>query len=68
MDKLTLLIGRMAGIIGALLCVGSGLARLGGLHWFGGCEAQTIMQAGIAGMVLGCFCFLLVLSQDIGNR
>jgi len=66
MDKLIALVGRLAGIVGALLCLGSGAARLGGLHWFGGFEAQTIMQAGIAGMVLGCFCLLL--SRDMNTR
>ena len=65
MDKLIALVGRLAGIVGALLCVVSGAARIGGQHWLGGFEAQTLMLAGIAGMVLGCFCLLL--SRDIGR-
>lgn len=68
MDKLIALVGRLAGIVGALLCVVSGAARLGGLHWLAGFEAQTIMQAGIAGMTLGCFCLLLVLSQNLDRH
>jgi len=63
MDNALLMIGRLAGILGALLCLASGIARLAGIRWIGTFEALTGLQAGIAGMVLGCFCLLLALSK-----
>lgn len=55
--------GRAAGAAGFLLCLLAGLARLGGWHWLGGYETVTLLQAGIGGMVFGCFCLLLILTE-----
>lgn len=62
MNAKLLPLGRLAGALGLALCVVAGLARLAGMHWFVGFEIVTILQIGIGGMVLGCFCLLLVLT------
>jgi hypothetical protein len=60
-------IGILAGIIGLLTCLFAGIARLTGVHWLMGFEIITLLQIGIGGMVLGCFCLLLALTAP-GNR
>ncbi|HMT80834.1 MAG TPA: hypothetical protein PKD66_10710 [Azonexus sp.] len=67
MNHSLLLLGRSAGLLGLLLSLISGTTRLAGVHWLAGFEALTILQAGIAAMVLGCFCLLLVLTQNGGK-
>lgn len=57
--------GTLAGIAGLLVCLLAGALRLGGQHWIMGFEIVTLLQIGIGGMVLGCFCLLL--AQD-GRR
>jgi hypothetical protein len=59
MDNALLLLGRLAGIIGTLLSLSAGLARLSGMHWFGSYESLTVLQGGMAGLLFGCFCLLL---------
>ena len=68
MNNLLLWLGRSAGVVGLILCLLSGATRLAGRHWFGDFEALTVLQAGIAGMVLGCFCLLLLLTQQATRR
>lgn len=63
MDALLLALGRVAGSGGVALCIIGGAVRLTGRHWIAGYEALTLLQAGIAGMTLGCLCFLAVLVQ-----
>lgn len=64
MDKLLLLVGRIAGIAGFAFCLASGAARVSGRHWIAGFESLTLLHVGIAGIVLGCFCLLCVLVQN----
>ncbi len=59
--------GRLAGATGFLLCLFAGLARLAGWHWIGGFETLTLLQTGIAGLILGCFCLLLYLTGNTGR-
>ena len=54
--------GTLAGFSGLLTCLFAGGARLTGIHWLMGFEIVTLLQIGIGGMVLGCFCLLLVLT------
>jgi hypothetical protein len=63
MSKLLLWIGRIAGIVGALLCIVAALARAGGRYWLGSFQVGTVFQAGIAAMIVGCLCFLVVLTE-----
>lgn len=62
MNATLLPLGRLAGLVGFLLCLVAGLARLAGMHWFAGFEIVTVLQIGIGGMVFGCFCLLVALT------
>ena len=67
MTSLLLPLGRLAGFAGFFICLASGLARLAGLYAVAGFEMLTLLQAGIGGMVFGCFCLLLVLANKPGS-
>jgi len=44
-------LGNAAAIVGILLCLVAGLARLGGMFYLAGFEAMTLLTAGVALMV-----------------
>jgi hypothetical protein len=67
MVNLMLWIGRVAGIAGAFLCVVAVLVRIGGRFWLGSFQVGTVLQAGIAAMIVGCLCFLVVLTERSGS-
>lgn len=56
-------LGWLAGISGALLCIIGVASRLSGAYWLGGFQVGTLLQAGTAAMVFGCFCLLAVLTR-----
>jgi hypothetical protein len=62
MNNALLTLGRLAGIAGLLLCLGSGFARVAGYYWIGKFETLTVLQVGTTGMVLGCFLLLFALT------
>lgn len=55
-------IGLLSGTLGALLCLVGVLFRLRGFYWLGGFQVGTLLQAGTAAMVFGCFCLLVTIS------
>jgi len=57
-------LGWIAGVVGVLLCVVGVAFRLTGAYWIGSFQAGTLLQAGIAAMVFGCFCLLAVLTRQ----
>ena len=63
MDSLLLWIGRVAGIGGVVLCAVAGAIRLSGHYWLGSFQLTTPFQAGMAAMIAGCFCFLVLLRE-----
>ncbi len=56
-------LGWAAGLVGVAFCVASVAARAAGRFWIGGFQTGTLLLAGIAALVFGCFCFLAVLTQ-----
>jgi len=68
MEVLLVALGRLAGIAGAVVCAIAGVARLTGAYWLGGFQVTTLLQVGVALMVLGCLCFLAVLLERVGER
>lgn len=56
-------LGWVAGLSGVVLSAASVAGRLTGNFWIGGFQTGTLLQAGIAAMVFGCFCFLAELTQ-----
>lgn len=62
MDALVKL-GRIAGVAGAVLCAVGAAVRLSGAYWIAGYQAGTLLLAGTAAMIFGCFCLLVVLTH-----
>lgn len=55
MEKLLLVLGFVAGGLGALLCLGAGLVRLaGGYYYIAGIATGTLFEIGVAMMVFAC--------------
>lgn len=61
--SILLWLGRIAGGAGALLFMVSVVFRLRGEYWVGGFQAGTMLQAGTAAMIFGCFCLLVLLTR-----
>jgi hypothetical protein len=58
MNNLLRWIGRIAGTIGVLMCLGSFLSRFAGVWMVGGFQVGTLLQAGMAAMIVGCLAYL----------
>ena len=54
METILLWIGRLSGLIGVLLCAIAVIWRISGSFSLGGFQVGTILQAGIAAVVVGC--------------
>ena len=63
MNDLWLLLGRLAGGIGLLLCVVGAAARVTGHFWVGSFQTGTLLSGGIAALAAGCFFLLLVATR-----
>ena len=55
-------LGLVAGVLGLLLTLASFGLRLTGTYWLAGFQVGTLLQAGIAATVSGCFLLLAVLT------
>ena len=69
MMKMIQSVGDAAGLLGILVCIAAGLARLGGTWSVGGVQIATLFQLGIALMVLACLAKVqaLVDSQKVSS-
>ena len=63
MSDVLLWIGRIAGVVGAVLCVVAVLVRLSGQFWVAGFQVGTVLLGGTAAMMAGCLCFLWLLTE-----
>ena len=63
METVLLWIGRLAGLLGVIVCLVAAGARLTGAYWIGGFQAGTLFLTGVAAMTLGCLALLLVLTM-----
>jgi hypothetical protein len=68
MENLLLWIGRIAGVVGVLLCAVAVIARLSGHYLLASFQVGTLFQAGMAAMIAGGLSFLVVLTSDHGTR
>lgn len=64
MHGLLLWIGRLAGSLGALLCVVAGAARLAGSYELGSFQALTLLDVGTAAMVMACLAYVASLAEQ----
>ena len=63
LQKFLLWVGRLAGLLGVLICAVAILARLGGTFQIMAFQTGTVLQAGVATMVLGCLGYLALLAR-----
>ena len=68
MEQLLVWIGRCAGIGGVALCAIAIVARLSGAFWLGGFQVGTLLQVGMAAMLVGCLAFLAVITEQLRGR
>lgn len=63
LQKFLLWVGRLAGLVGVLVCAFAVVARLSGFYQLLDFQVLTVMQAGVAAMVLGCLGYLALLAR-----
>jgi hypothetical protein len=63
MASILLWFGRIAGVAGLLLSAWAAVARLQGSYFAGGFQIGTLLLVGMTGMIIACFCLLLVLTM-----
>ena len=61
-DKLLVVIGRLTGLVGLMICGVAVIARASGAFWIGSFQVGSLLQGGIAALLLGCFSLLVALS------
>jgi hypothetical protein len=54
MHKNIVILGSITGMLGALVCAASGLARVMGLYWIMGFQSTTLFTVGVGLMVFAC--------------
>ena len=59
MQNNLVLAGKIAGLLGILLCIVAGVARATGNFYLAGMSVETILQGGTTGVVIGGFLLLL---------
>ena len=64
MQTLLLWTGRIAGVLGLVICVVAIAVRMSGTYWAVGLQVGTLLQAGMALMLLGCLGFLSYLTRQ----
>lgn len=64
MRGLLLFVARLAGALGFVVGAVAGIARLAGHFELGGFTTATLLLAGMALLVLGCFCYLAILVEN----
>ena len=58
MTDLLITAGRWIGILGIVLCAVAVVLRLLGLYWVMNFGTGTLLQVGMAGVLIGCFLLL----------
>ena len=63
MNVLLLWIGRLTGLGGVLLSAWAAYNRIAGSYFAGGFQVGTLLLGGMAAMLIGCLCLLVVLTN-----
>lgn len=63
MENLLLWVGRLAGLVGVLVCAVAFVARVTGTWTLGGFQLGTVLQAGMGAMLLGCLAYIANLAE-----
>ena len=68
MNDLLLWLGRIAGAAGLAVCAAAALIRISGVYWMGGFQVGTLLLAGTALLIAGCFFLLLAVTSSTSSR
>jgi hypothetical protein len=68
MGKTLEILGSVVGVIGILVCLISGLARVSGSHWLFGFETLTLFIGGVGVMMAACLAKLQALALQLNRR
>jgi hypothetical protein len=60
MNDFLLWLGRIAGVVGLVICGVAGVTRLSGAYFLGGYQVGTVLLAGVAALMSACYLLLLV--------
>lgn len=63
MQTMLILIARLAGLAGVALCAVAFVVRLTGTWTIGSVQVGSALQAGMAGMLLGCLAYCAALAE-----
>ena len=63
MNRLIEIVGNVVAALGVLICLGSGLARLGQYWYVVGFQTMILFNVGVGLMVMGCLAKLHVLTS-----
>jgi len=63
MQSLLLWIARLAGFLGVLLVIVAALRRASGAFFLGTFQIGTVLQGGVAVMVLSCLAYLILVVE-----
>ena len=63
MENLLSMAGRLTGFVGIAICAIAAIARVIGIYSIAGLWVGTLLLAGIAAIVTGCFLLLFLMSQ-----
>ena len=63
MQTMLILIARLAGLAGVALCAVAFIVRLTGTWTIGSVQVGSMLQAGMAGMLLGCLAYCAALAE-----
>ena len=63
MEALLLWIARLAGFVGVLVCAAAFAGRLSGTWSIGSFQIGTLLQVGMAAMLLGCLAYCAKLAE-----
>jgi len=56
-------IGRIAGLLGVAISAAAMLARTGGVYYVGKFQIGTVLQVGMASMLVGCLAYLALMAD-----
>jgi hypothetical protein len=67
MNSLLRWVGRLAGVIGLAAMACAVALRLSGVWYVGGLQTGTLMNAGVAAMVVGAWAYVASMAEDPGS-
>ena len=68
MENVLRWVGRIAGAMGLVLCAIAVVARAAGMFVLGSFQVGTLLQGGMAALLIGCLAYLAVIAEHPQRR